>query len=88
LPLFSPYVEEGEIANLPTYSFYARIAAVHSQEPMSGITLLLDDDGDKLRTIGHEYGTTTGRNRRCGWYDAPIARYAVRINGLTDFFLT
>ena len=46
LPLFSPYVEEGEIANLPTYSFYARIAAVHSQEPMSGITLLLDDDGD------------------------------------------
>ncbi len=51
-------------------------------------TELLDDDGDKLRTIGHEYGTTTGRNRRCGWYDAPIARYAVRINGLTDFFLT
>ena len=51
-------------------------------------TELLDDDGDTLRTIGHEYGTTTGRNRRCGWYDAPIARYAVRINGLTDFFLT
>lgn len=51
-------------------------------------TELLDDDGDKLRAIGHEYGTTTGRNRRCGWYDAPIARYAVRINGLTDFFLT
>lgn len=51
-------------------------------------TELLDEDGDKLRTIGHEYGTTTGRNRRCGWYDAPIARYAVRINGLTDFFLT
>jgi adenylosuccinate synthase len=51
-------------------------------------TELLDDDGEKLRTIGHEYGTTTGRNRRCGWYDAPIARYAVRINGLTDFFLT
>jgi adenylosuccinate synthase len=51
-------------------------------------TELLDEDGDNLRTIGHEYGTTTGRNRRCGWYDAPIARYAVRINGLTDFFLT
>ena len=51
-------------------------------------TELLDEDGDKLRTIGHEYGTTTGRNRRCGWYDAPIARYAFRINGLTDFFLT
>lgn len=46
LPLFSPYVDEGEIANLPTYSFYARIAAVRSQEPMSGVTLLLGDDGD------------------------------------------
>jgi len=51
-------------------------------------TELLDDDGDKLRTIGAEYGVTTGRNRRCGWYDAVIARYASRINGLTEFFLT
>jgi len=46
LPLFSPYVEIGEIANLPTYCFYVRIAAVHSQEPMSGITLLLEDEGN------------------------------------------
>jgi DNA helicase HerA-like ATPase len=45
LPLFSPYVEQGEIANLPAYSFYARIAAVHSQEPMSGSTILIDDPG-------------------------------------------
>ncbi|CAB4552298.1 MAG: adenylosuccinate synthase [Actinobacteria bacterium] len=51
-------------------------------------TELENEDGEKLRTIGHEYGVTTGRNRRCGWYDAPIARFAVRINGLTDFFLT
>ena len=51
-------------------------------------TELLDADGDKLRQIGHEYGVTTGRNRRCGWFDAPIARYATRVNGLTDFFLT
>jgi adenylosuccinate synthase len=51
-------------------------------------TELLDEDGEKLRTIGHEYGVTTGRNRRCGWFDAPVARYATRINGLTDFFLT
>ena len=51
-------------------------------------TELLDDDGEKLRSIGGEFGTTTGRSRRCGWYDAPIARYAARINGLTDFFLT
>ena len=47
-----------------------------------------DGDGEKLRTIGGERGVTTGRARRCGWFDAPIARYATRINGLTDFFLT
>jgi len=51
-------------------------------------TELIDEDGEKLRSIGGEVGVTTGRARRCGWYDAPIARYAVRINGLTDFFLT
>ena len=51
-------------------------------------TELFDEDGEKLRKIGGEVGVTTGRNRRCGWFDAPIARYAVRVNGLTDFFLT
>jgi len=51
-------------------------------------TELLDHDGEQLREIGHERGTTTGRNRRCGWYDAVVARYATRVNGLTDFFLT
>ncbi len=51
-------------------------------------TELFDEDGEKLRSIGGEVGVTTGRARRCGWYDAPIGRYAVRINGLTDFFLT
>jgi adenylosuccinate synthase len=51
-------------------------------------TELLDEDGDRLRTIGAEYGVTTGRDRRCGWYDAVIARYANRINGLSEFFLT
>ncbi|CAN5206673.1 adenylosuccinate synthase [soil metagenome] len=51
-------------------------------------TELFDDDGELLRKNGHEYGTTTGRPRRCGWYDAPIARYAARINGVTDFVLT
>lgn len=51
-------------------------------------TELFDDDGQRLRDVGHEYGTTTGRPRRCGWYDAPIARYAARINGVTDFVLT
>ena len=51
-------------------------------------TELFDEDGEALRRIGGEIGVTTGRARRCGWYDAPIARYAVRVNGLTDFFLT
>lgn len=46
LPLFSPYIEQGEIANLPAYSFYARVAAVHSQEPMSGMTVLLNSTGN------------------------------------------
>jgi adenylosuccinate synthase len=51
-------------------------------------TELFDADGERLRTVGHEFGVTTGRNRRCGWFDAVIARYATRVNGLTDFFLT
>ncbi|MFI7243075.1 adenylosuccinate synthase [Streptomyces qinglanensis] len=51
-------------------------------------TELFDDDGEALRRIGGEFGVTTGRNRRCGWFDAVIARYATRVNGLTDFFLT
>jgi adenylosuccinate synthase len=51
-------------------------------------TELFDEDGEALRKIGGEVGVTTGRDRRCGWFDAPIARYAVRVNGLTDFFLT
>jgi adenylosuccinate synthase len=51
-------------------------------------TELLDADGERLRDVGGEYGTTTGRPRRCGWYDAVIARYTARINGVTDFVLT
>jgi adenylosuccinate synthase len=51
-------------------------------------TELLDEYGELLRTNGAEFGTTTGRPRRCGWFDAPIARYATRINGVTDFVLT
>lgn len=51
-------------------------------------TELFDEYGDYLRKQGFEFGTTTGRPRRCGWYDAPIARYSARINGVTDFVLT
>ncbi len=48
----------------------------------------LGDDGDRLGERGHEFGTTTGRKRRCGWFDAVILRYAARVNGLTELFLT
>ena len=51
-------------------------------------TELHDSSGEFLRANGAEFGTTTGRPRRCGWYDAPIARYSARINGVTDFVLT
>ncbi len=51
-------------------------------------TELTDDMGELLRQNGAEFGTTTGRPRRCGWFDAVIGRYANRINGVTDFVLT
>ena len=51
-------------------------------------TELFDEDGERLWKIGGEVGVSTGRDRRCGWYDAVIARYASRVNGLTDLFLT
>ena len=51
-------------------------------------TELLDAKGEILRNNGAEFGTTTGRPRRCGWFDAVIGRYATRINGVTDFVLT
>ena len=50
-------------------------------------TELLDERGDYIRERGHEYGTTTGRPRRCGWLDSVILRYSVRINGLTGLSL-
>jgi hypothetical protein len=46
LPLFQPFIETGEIANLPSFNFYIRIAAIQPQEPLSGQTLLLEDQGD------------------------------------------
>ena len=51
-------------------------------------TELHDEWGEYLRKTGGEVGVTTGRLRRCGWFDAVIARYASRVNGITDFFLT
>ncbi|GGM10720.1 adenylosuccinate synthase [Dactylosporangium sucinum] len=51
-------------------------------------TELFDDNGVHLRKVGREYGTTTGRERRTGWYDAVVARYATRLNGITDLVVT
>jgi adenylosuccinate synthase len=51
-------------------------------------TELFDDMGEFLRKTGAEYGTTTGRPRRCGWVDTVVGRYATRINGVTDFVVT
>jgi len=51
-------------------------------------TELGGDQGEWLRKAGGEYGVTTGRPRRCGWFDAVIGRYAARVNGVTDFFVT
>ena len=51
-------------------------------------TELLDESGEFLRARGFEFGTTTGRPRRTGWFDAPIARYSARVNGVTDFVMT
>lgn len=51
-------------------------------------TELLDADGDRLRIDGAEFGTTTGRKRRCGWFDAPVVEQAAMVNGFTDMFLT
>lgn len=47
------------------------------------VTELMDETGDKIRELGHEYGTTTGRPRRCGWLDLVTLKYAKRVNGLT-----
>jgi adenylosuccinate synthase len=51
-------------------------------------TELLDATGEQLRQTGGEFGATTGRPRRCGWFDAMVIRYAVRVNGLTGIALT
>ena len=52
------------------------------------VTELLDATGDAIREKGNEYGTTTGRPRRCGWLDAVILNYAVRVNGITHIAVT
>ena len=52
------------------------------------VTELTDETGKKIQTIGHEFGVTTGRPRRCGWFDAVIMKYAVLVGGFTSIALT
>jgi len=52
------------------------------------MTELLDETGERIRTIGGEYGATTGRPRRCGWFDAVLSRYCVLVGGLTQMAIT
>ncbi|MEA3497392.1 MAG: adenylosuccinate synthase [Bacteroidota bacterium] len=51
-------------------------------------TELFDEDGEKLRKNGHEFGSTTGRPRRCGWLDIPALNYTAMLNGVTDLIIT
>ena len=51
-------------------------------------TELEDETGEKLREIGGEFGATTGRPRRCGWFDVPAAKFSAQVNGLTEIALT
>ena len=51
-------------------------------------TELFDEDGEKLQNIGKEFGATTGRPRRCGWFDAPLASYSIMINGFNEITMT
>ena len=50
-------------------------------------TELMDDDGEKMRKVGNEFGSTTGRPRRCGWIDLPSLKYSIMINGVTKLLL-
>lgn len=79
-------------SGLPPHKIDRVIAVIKAYTTRVGAgpfpTELFDEMGERLARVGHEYGTTTGRLRRCGWYDAPVARYAARINGVTDFVLT
>src|SRR5664280_122455 len=51
-------------------------------------TELIDETGESLRNLGHEFGSTTGRPRRCGWLDIPAMKYSIMVNGITSLFMT
>ena len=60
----------------------------HALATAPSLPELSDAIGEKLRSVGGEFGATTGRPRRCGWFDSVMVRKAVQLNGLTRFALT
>ena len=72
-------------------SFGVRLNTPHAPARVGNGPLPTEAEGDAadiLRKLGGEFGATTGRPRRCGWFDGVVARYAVRVNGLTDLAVT
>jgi hypothetical protein len=72
LPIFSPYIKEGEIANLPAYSFYIRMSAVQPQEPLSGVTVVLDNPGSEA--IAQQVIATSRTNNAIDYGAVVMAR--------------
>ena len=70
LPLFAPYIEPGEISKLATFNFYAKLSAVKAQEPLSGETVLLADEGSRyiaesaIELSRKNYAMTIGKEQK------------------------
>lgn len=81
----------GAGTGVPAHTVTTRIGAAKAYSTRVGagpfMTELSDPIGDKIRVAGHEFGTTTGRPRRCGWFDAVACRYAADLSGITDIAL-
>ena len=79
-------------AGIPPTSIDAVLGVVKAYTTRVGTgplpTEMDDAMSERVRTLGNEFGATTGRPRRCGWFDAVVVRYATRINGLTDVAVT
>lgn len=79
-------------SGIPPFNVVYRIGTTKAYATRVGagpfVSELKDDLGDRIREAGHEYGTTTGRPRRCGWFDAVSCKYAAAFSGVTDIALT
>lgn len=78
LQMFTPYIEQGEIANLPTFNYYIRIAAVGSQEPLSGETVLRDEKRYPQSDTAHDRVIDHSRRTHARKYIEPVDEKAVK----------